>query len=581
MFLARFLAGASSAGVLVALVGPSLASEVGIVEQEVAPAFAAGMTYTLSPRGMHVATAHGRDGKTFVTVDGVEGQAIDSLFLAAFGVVVEDTGDGSMLRAERKWTGPVAFSPDGTRHAYAGQIGAEAVVFVDGEEVHRGPVSARGAAIEQLQFSPDGQHVFFLARTEDSYQSFRLVRDGEPVSPVLEGPAAPFFDADGSRWGLVATAAGAPPRGLLVVDGEEQVPPGDRARFTPDGKGLMYVVGAIPQETLLVDGREQVTAHQITKVVVSSTGDVGVIATVDANGRKRLFVNGEPVLDDATDIVFSPDGRRRAVVCALNQKAWVVLDGEKHDEFWPIERLAFTPDSSKCVYVGKRDGLTHVVVNGVADAGNRLLHVGPLYSATGDAVAFTAGELMGKLQVHFNEHVEPVTLRLFSLTLSPDGRRYAYFGHGDAAYTRLVVDGVQLPAPTSALGGRVFFSPDSRHVVGALSRGWWCDDGPLEVEATPLDFTPDGRHLILEGREVTAERQKLRTFLLDGEVVARFATRAVQWTGVRVPQAWQQQDDGTIVFVGPTLQPTGALGPLHRVTVTPDPDRTVTTWLAQ
>jgi hypothetical protein len=63
--------------------------------------------------------------------------------------------DGYYTRTAQKWTGPVQFSPNGERHAYAGQIGQEAVVFLDGKEIFRGPVSPTGFAVENLHFSPD------------------------------------------------------------------------------------------------------------------------------------------------------------------------------------------------------------------------------------------------------------------------------------------------------------------------------------------------------------------------------------------------------------------------------------------
>jgi len=94
-------------------------AEVKIEEKVVGPAFGPGVVYTLSPKGMHVATAHGRDGKTLVTVDGADGPLMDRIFDgAAFGSVVKISEDGYYTRTEQKWTGPIAFSPNGERHAY-------------------------------------------------------------------------------------------------------------------------------------------------------------------------------------------------------------------------------------------------------------------------------------------------------------------------------------------------------------------------------------------------------------------------------------------------------------------------------
>src|SRR6185503_7092790 len=98
-----------------------------------------------------------------VIVDGVEGPLMDRIFDgAAGGTVVKISEDGYYTRVPQPWTGPVAFSPNGERHAYAGQIGKDAVVFLDGKEIFREPFSPQLASAVSLQFSPDSKHLFFL-----------------------------------------------------------------------------------------------------------------------------------------------------------------------------------------------------------------------------------------------------------------------------------------------------------------------------------------------------------------------------------------------------------------------------------
>ena len=552
-------------------------AEVKIEEKVVGPAFGAGVVYTLSPKGMHVATAHGRDGKTLVTVDGVAGPLMDRILDgAAGGTVVKISEDGYYTHVPQKWTGPVAFSPNGERHAYAGQIGSDTVLFLNGKEVFRGSNS-----VESLHFSPDSKHLFCLQRTIDSNQSYRLLMDGQPVTPAFEPATLPVFSADGSRWAL---AAGKPKMWTvkqLVVDGKDPGYVGEQPQFTPDGKHLVCITGQMPKWSRLVDGKEMVSGQAIHKVVISPTGDICAIVSPGSDGRRKLFINGKPVVDDAGDVVFSPDGKRLAVVGGLNQKAWVMLDGQKHKEYWPIQNVAFTPDSSKCVYVGTSGGKDYVVVNGKEnDEGNVLLHYRPIYSVTGNSIIYESGFMMKRLSVYYNDHVEPQSLMNYNMTLSPDGQHYKYYRSDPDNLMRLVEDGATNAPSSMRLGGPILYSPDSKHFIAPLFQSYWCDGQKIVIPTTPLDFTPDSQHLVLQGRESTPDGAMLNTYFVNGDCVAKFSARAAPWAGVSRPKVWEQQPDGTIVFVGPALGLVAGPGPVRRITVTPDLNRNFTAWLA-
>jgi len=563
-------------------VGGTFAADVKIEEKIVGPAFAPGVVYTLSPKGMRLATTHGRDGKTLVTVDGVDGPMVDRIFEgAAFGIVVKYSEDGNYTRTEQKWTGPVAFSPDGTRHAYAGLIGKEAVVILDGKEIFRGASSTSGPAVEHLQFSPDSKHLFFHNRTTHSFQSYQLMVDGQPATPPFEGAAMPFFSKDGSRWGLLAGKPRMPNQKFLVIDGKDAGYVGEQPQFTPDGKRVVCIARQWLKGTVLVDGKETVSGQHVDKVVISPTGDIGAIVVLNADNRKKLFINGKPVVDDAANVVFSPDGKRWAAVCALNQKAWVILnDGTRHKEYWPIENVTFTPDSSKLVYVATAGEQNFVVVNGKEDEGNKLIHYRPIFSESGNAFVYTAGFMMRRLKARYNDHVEPECLSIANLTLSPDGTRWVYYRRNADNTTRLMVNGKETGPSAMTQGGPVHFSADSKHFVAPLHQAFWCDDQRVVVPNTPLGFTPDNNHFIWRGREMGPNDVALNTFFVNGDLVAKFSSRGVQWSGFGIPKVWEQQPDGTIVFVGPDIGLVGGLGPMKRITVTPAPERNYTAWRA-
>lgn len=540
-----------------------------------------GVVYTLSPKGMHVAAQYGKNGRQVVAVDNVEGPLFDQVILAAGGTVVKYSEDGFNLRSEIEWNGPVAFSPDGMRHAYAARDGKDDIVILDGKEIFRAPTPPSGTAVDQLRFSPDSKHVFFLNSTTNSYQSYQLMMDGQPVTPPFEGKQKPVFSADGSRWALAATKPRMTNVKLFIVDGKDAGYPGEQPQFTPEGKHLVCITRQWQKGSVLVDGKELVAGQSVDKFVISPTGDIGAIVIPGSDGRKKFFLNGKPVVDDAADVVFSPDGKRWAAVCALNQKAWVVMnDGQKQKEYWPIQNVAFTPDSSKCVYVATTGGKDYVVVNGKEDDdGNVLLHYRPMYSATGNAILYEAGFMMGKLSVHYNDHVEPQSLGNFHFTLSPDGGHYLYYRKDVDNQMRLIEDGATNAPSAMQMGGPIFFSPDSKHFVAPLFQSFWCERQKIVFTATPLGFTPDSQHLILKGRDSTPEGVMLDTYYVNGDLVAKFSARGTTWAGVGIHKAWEQQPDGTIVFVGNDTGLVGGLGPVKRITVTPDPNINVASWV--
>ena len=553
-----------------------------IEERIVAPAFAPGVVYTLSPKGMHVATAHGRDGKTLVTVDGVSGPLMDRIFDgAAGGTVVKISDDGYYTRVPQQWTGPVAFSANGERHGYAGQIGKDVVVFLDGKEIYREPFSAQLALADLLRFSPDSKHLLFLKQTTNSFQSYQLIVDGQLASPPFEGKQLPVFSADGSRWALAASKPRMANQKVLIIDGKDAGYAGEQPQFTPDGKHLVCIARQSQKASVLVDGKELTTGQAIDKFVLSPTGDIGAIVAPGTDGRKKLFLNGKPVVDDAADVMFSADGKRWAAICALNQKAWIVLnDGTRHKDYWPIANVTFTPDSSKLVYVASTRDTNYVVTDGKEDAGYKLIHYRPVFAETGNAFFYTAGFMMGKLAVHYNDHVEPECLQIANTTLSPDGKRWTYYSKRADNTTRLVENGKDIGPSAMLQGGPVFFSTDSKHMVAPLHQAYWYDDRRIVTTATPLGFTPDSQHLIFKGRESRKDGVILNTYYVNGDLVAKFSARGSTWTGIGIPKAWEQQSDGTIVFVGPDIGVTYGLGPVKRITVTPDSARNYVAWLA-
>ena len=315
---------------------------------------------------------------------------------------------------------------------------------------------------------------------------------------------------------------------------------------------MVCVAGQMPKFSVLVDGKEMVSSPGFVKFVISPTGDIGAIMVPGNDGRRKLFLNGKPVVDDASDVVFSPDGKRWAAHCGLNQKSWIILnDGTRHKEYGPIMNVTFTPDSSKLVYVASIGDTTYVVTDGKEDEGNKLVHYRPVFAQTGNAFFYIAGFQMKQLRVHYNDHVEPECLANNNVTLSPDGKRWVYYSKRADNTTRFIENGKETGPSAMVQGGPVLFSPDSKHMVAPLFQAYWCDGQRIVPAATPVGFTPDSQHLILKGKASTPEGAPLITYFVNGDLVAKFSARGSTWANYGSQKgAWEQQPDGTIVFVG-------------------------------
>lgn len=105
-----------------------------------------------SPDSRRIAFSMKRRGKQFIVLDGKEGPILDEI---VDGPALKRDGSTALLREQNG----IVFSPDSTRLAYAGWVGADAVVVVDG---------TIGEGYDQIGmigifFSPDSRHVAYAA----------------------------------------------------------------------------------------------------------------------------------------------------------------------------------------------------------------------------------------------------------------------------------------------------------------------------------------------------------------------------------------------------------------------------------
>ena len=86
------------------------------------------------------------------------------------------------------------------------------------------------------------------------------------------------------------------------------------------------------------------------------------------DNRPRFVVDGEefPYAGIQMDIVFSPDSQHVAFAAGnLNDEWFMVLDGVESQKFDAVSSFAFSPDSQRFAYEGRRREAWYVIDDGV------------------------------------------------------------------------------------------------------------------------------------------------------------------------------------------------------------------------
>lgn len=592
------------------LLSGSAVAQSKIEERVVAPPWKPGTLLTLSTKGMHFASTHQRpDGKWVVMIDGVESAPYDQVLstVPTFETTYYDTG--FIMSQSINNRGPVAFSPDGTRYAYAARMGEEVVVMLDGKELFRAKDSQTAPPVSLMQFTPDGKRLYFYSASGDTMQSFRLLMDGKPVTPPFDQTPQPVFSADGSRWLLSAGKAKQPSEKFLIIDGKDAGYTGERAVFSPDGKKVISASVGQGKQQLLVDGKSIIEGFAIERFRVGGNGDIAALVQTSATNRnKQLAINGKLIAgtEGANGVTLSPDGKHWAAngMSGLGLAYWVVLDGKKHKDYKELNSITFSPDSSVCLYYGRDDAGWHAVVNGVESEAYGVVR-GSTFARTGNKFAYAAGPMPNSMRVYYDGKASPLHGVIFDLALSPDGDHCAYYATTGPTTSEFIVDG-EIKGFGGAFGGMLFYSADSKHLAAQARRTNDYDtiyiDGtfipPRMAPGVPKEFTPDSQHLISNVSAMDTNQMAVFNYFVDGEQVAQFSSRGMNWVNspkmIRTGRAampfgvnskpvdpdakdWEVQPDGSIIFIGCAPGPQG-YGPIKKVKVTPA--ATFATWVA-
>jgi hypothetical protein len=508
-------------------------------------------------------------------------------------------------------------SPDGRRHAYAERTGEDVVVIVDGREIFRAKQSPSAPPVRMLQFTPDGNHVYFFRASGDTTTSVMLVMDGKPASPPVDAILPLMFSADGSHWAFSAGAAKQPLTKVLVIDGKTADYNCESPRISRDGRHVACFSRAstLPAghaRGVLVDGKLTVSGPQLDLLRFSPSGDVFVTVKDTKTNTTTLYRNGTLVegSEGALTLRFSPDGSHWAAQGMTNLGAarWIMYDGKRQKDYKQVSDVLFAADESAWAYFGQSDKGWHAVINGKEHEPNAVAH-GAAFAKTGHSFAYAAGP--AAMQVFLNDVAVSAPFKtVFALELSPDGARSAFYTTLSGLIVELVVDGqTKSQGIQYTVVQRIGFSPDSKHVFATAMHPQlklptiYLDGAFLPrvvMGLSPQEFTPDSQHLILTGQGAPEQGLTPVLYYVDGDVVAKCSPRALPWlnspkmvrpkVGVLPwgtsskpidPDAkdWEVQPDGSIAFICNTPAP-GGYGPIRKVTVTPAAGTSFATWAA-
>ncbi len=548
----------------------------------------------ISPKGVHAAVLLAKGSRFVVAVDGVEGPKVDQLYTP--------DGQNAVISASVPTQDiPVLFSDDGAHSAYFAKVGSECVVVLDNKELVRVAIVPTGRFIG-LRFSAGGKHVFHV-ETEAS-KGQRVFVDGKPgpwsrsISEIATSP-------DGAHYAYTGAEDDATKTKWAIVDGRQVKYFGRDLKFTITGALLSILDGPNGQAQIL-NGKPVIQAAGIKQVWVSPTGPlVATLVLPKVNQPTVLAVNGKSVPGTEglmiAEMYFSPDGKRWAASCRSGAGgAFVIIDGKKGQDYQSLldsgggvqgsdPYIGFTPDSSKFYYIAQQGAQSFLVVeeeewDGIAGnihpavGGNRLGLIGA-DGATGKKFVVIDNKAKERPGANF-------------LNFSPDGSRYAFVAGISAS--KLWVDGVEVPVIDVGPNGtsprpdnsRCVFSPDSKHYVasgyvprmpglqGLYLNGKlvWRPDGNGHSQFHRTMFTPDSQHLFWFAPRLIAsnEDKDILALYVDGKQSIKFSANVLETR----PGNWEMSPDGTVTFVAITGNE------LKRIRVTPAPDASITTLLA-
>ncbi|MEP6573799.1 MAG: hypothetical protein ABJD11_13935 [Gemmatimonadota bacterium] len=326
-----------------------------------------------------------RDGREVITADYV-GDPVFSATGERMAVVVNRNDAWSVIVDGAE--GPpyahlgnnLVFSRDGRRFLYRAADSLDFVV------VDRAPQPGWGGIEENsYDFSPDGQHVAFVAHSEGQE---RWVLDGRPQAAYDWVSSAPIFDSDG---GLAYVAEREGKR--LVVSAEQEGRAFDDIVTFPvlsgNGRRMLYVGKRGTRQVLVADG---VSAEfdQVQNAFFTP-GSERLVVVARRGPRWRAFIDADsspPFAEPVGPFAESKDGEHLAFEASRGRKRVIVADGVESRLFDDVTDLSYTANGH-LVYAAKRLGKYRLYEDG-ADSPPYDEIISPVVEREPDVLEFVA-----------------------------------------------------------------------------------------------------------------------------------------------------------------------------------------------
>jgi hypothetical protein len=416
------------------------------------------------------------------------------------------------------------FSPNGEHLAYVARTGSNSCVVLD--ELQGDPFSSIPELTKQywpFVFSENSQHLAYIGSS-----------DGRNYCVVVDGKRGPMFDevlhhsfsfSDNSEH--YTYAARRDGKGIVVKDGKEVLTCSDV--FSSVQQMGREKIGDTYGPFLSADGEHLACA--IRK---------GTNWVVSVDGKESTPWDSISELDlDGPAAGFSPDGRHFTYVGQRGQKFFVVVDQKEYptDGFYCA---AFSPDTRHMAFVRTttaQDGRRRncVVLDGVAgkEFPGEIEHL--TFSPDGNKLAYRVKERMGVeyFVLHGGPEFDDYDAQR-DFEFSPDSKHYAFLGARSGA-TYFVVDGKANLKSMNGMGGGFrsdyfTFSPDSERwaYISERERSHYAvisgfEYGPYDFIGEPdeeeyIYFSPDNRHFaFMATRDYWTNNYSGRQFLVvDG-----------------------------------------------------------------
>jgi hypothetical protein len=209
-----------------------------------------------------------------------------------------------------------------------------------------------------LAFSPDGKRVAYAAVHKDSQkETWQVVANGKPGNSFdAIGHQTLLFSPDGRH---LAYAAQTGAEWCVVLDGKSG-PPYDgigQVKFSPNSQLLAYVAKRKSTEAVLSEPLGPSVGPALPAARDSGTRPAQPALRAGSGGEPRFFDR----IGGGT-LVFSPSGRHLAYVARSGRWSFVVADGNRKPRYDMVGYLTFTPDGRWPVYAAVKGKKTCTVV---------------------------------------------------------------------------------------------------------------------------------------------------------------------------------------------------------------------------